>query len=36
MAFLTDYQYYENSGNAPENENWGISGHMINLSHFMM
>jgi len=23
MAFLTDYQYYENNGNAPEDENWG-------------
>jgi hypothetical protein len=23
MAYLTGYQYYENSGNVPENENWG-------------
>ncbi len=23
MAYLTGYQYYENSGNIPENENWG-------------
>jgi len=23
MAYLTGYQYYENSGNLPENENWG-------------
>lgn len=23
MAYLTGYQYYENSGNNPENENWG-------------
>jgi hypothetical protein len=23
MAYLTGYQYYENAGNSPENENWG-------------
>lgn len=23
MAYLTGYQYYENSGNVPEGENWG-------------
>tara|TARA_R100000742_G_C4274970_1_gene95186 strand:+ start:186 stop:1109 length:924 start_codon:yes stop_codon:yes gene_type:complete len=23
MAYITDYQYYENSGANPENENWG-------------
>jgi len=23
MALLTDYQYYENGGNVPEDENWG-------------
>jgi len=23
MAYLTGYQYYENSGNVPESENWG-------------
>lgn len=23
MAYLTGYQYYENGGNTPENENWG-------------
>ena len=23
MAYLTGYQYYENGGNAPEDENWG-------------
>tara|TARA_R100000988_G_C4007840_1_gene174187 strand:+ start:10735 stop:11658 length:924 start_codon:yes stop_codon:yes gene_type:complete len=23
MAYLTDYQYYENGGNVPENANWG-------------
>lgn len=23
MAYLTQYQYYENDGNNPENENWG-------------
>lgn len=23
MAYLTGYQYYENSGNTPEDENWG-------------
>ena len=23
MAYLTDYQYYENGGLNPENENWG-------------
>lgn len=23
MAYLTGYQYYENSGSVPENENWG-------------
>lgn len=23
MAYLTNYQYYENDGNAPSNENWG-------------
>lgn len=23
MAYLNGYQYYENSGNIPENENWG-------------
>jgi hypothetical protein len=23
MAYLTGYQYYENSGNLPEDENWG-------------
>jgi hypothetical protein len=23
MAYLTGYQYYENSGNLPENVNWG-------------
>jgi len=23
MAYITDYQYYENSGVNPENENWG-------------
>lgn len=23
MAYLTGYQYYENAGNIPENENWG-------------
>ena len=28
MAFLTDYQYYENNGNLPENENWGSYQYM--------
>jgi len=23
MAYITDYQYYENGGNAPEDANWG-------------
>lgn len=23
MSYITAYQYYENGGNAPENENWG-------------
>tara|TARA_R100001463_G_scaffold79807_2_gene134257 strand:+ start:78 stop:1001 length:924 start_codon:yes stop_codon:yes gene_type:complete len=23
MAYITDYQYYENNGAVPENENWG-------------
>jgi len=23
MAYLTQYQYYENDGNNPENANWG-------------
>lgn len=23
MAYITDYQYYENGGNAPQNANWG-------------
>ena len=23
MAYITQYQYYENGGVAPENENWG-------------
>jgi hypothetical protein len=23
MAYLTEYQYYENNGNAPEDANWG-------------
>ncbi len=23
MAYLTGYQYYENSGNIPEDANWG-------------
>ena len=23
MAYLTGYQYYENSGTAPTNQNWG-------------
>ena len=23
MAYLTGYQYYENSGTAPQNANWG-------------
>ena len=23
MAYLTGYQYYENSGNIPEDKNWG-------------
>ena len=23
MAYLTGYQYYENSGTAPQNTNWG-------------
>ena len=23
MAYITQYQYYENNGNIPENENWG-------------
>lgn len=23
MAYITDYQYYENGGAAPENANWG-------------
>ena len=28
MAFLTDYQYYDNNGNLPENENWGSYQYM--------
>jgi len=31
MAYLNGYQYYENSGNNPENENWG-SYQYISLS----
>lgn len=23
MAYISEYEYYENSGNSPENENWG-------------
>ena len=23
MAFITGYQYYENSGSLPEDNNWG-------------
>ena len=23
MAYITDYQYYENNGTAPEDSNWG-------------
>ena len=28
MAFLNDYQYYENNGNPPQNENWGSYQYM--------
>ncbi len=28
MAFLTEYQYYENNGNLPEDENWGSYQYM--------
>lgn len=34
MAYLTGYQYYENSGNTPEDENWG-SYQYVSLSQIV-
>lgn len=31
MAYITDYQYYENSGTVPTNSNWGSYQYILEL-----